>query len=97
MTQITHVVLVAWKSGHESADATVGPALRELGTTIPGIVGLVEGRSSSPEGKEDGYDYGFVITFEDAAARDAYLPHPRHQVVAGMIGEHAERVVVFDV
>ncbi|SDD67121.1 Dabb family protein [Auraticoccus monumenti] len=97
MTQITHVVLVAWKNGHETADARVGPALRELGRSVPGIVSLVEGRSSSPEGKEDGYDYGFVITFKDASARDAYLPHPHHQVVAGMIGDHAERVLVFDV
>lgn len=97
MTQITHVVLVTWKTGHETAPETVGPALRQLGETVPGVVSLVQGRSSSPEGKEDGLDYGFVITFADAAARDAYLPDPRHLVVAEAIGEHAERVVVFDV
>ena len=79
------------------AEERVRPALRELATTIPGISSLVEGHSSSPEGLEDGHDYGFVVTFDSAEARDAYLPDPRHQVVADEIGRYAQRVVVFDI
>jgi hypothetical protein len=97
MSQVTHVVLVTWKPGRgAAAEQVVRPAVAALGDAIPGIVSIVEGHSSSPEGLEDGHDYGFVITFDDAAARDAYLPHPRHRVVADAIGEGAERVVVFD-
>jgi len=98
MSRVTHVVLVTWKSGGASAaEETVRPALRALRDTIPGIVSLVEGHSSSPEGLEDGHDYGFVATFEDAAARDAYLTDARHRVVADVIGAGAQRIVVFDI
>ena len=79
------------------AEQRVRPALRDLADTIPGISGLVEGHSTSPEGLEDGHDYGFVLTFDSAEARDAYLPDPRHQVVAEEIGRYAQRVVVFDI
>ncbi|MVA75469.1 Dabb family protein [Auraticoccus sp. F435] len=98
MSQVTHVVLVTWKDGREgTVEEWVRPAVRRLAQTIPGIVDLVEGWSTSSEGLEDGLEYGFVMTFADAAARDAYLPDPRHRVVADMIGEHAQRVVVFDI
>jgi hypothetical protein len=98
MTSVTHVVLVSWQSGQSAvAEESVRPALRDLANTIPGISGLVEGHSTSPEGLEDGHDYGFVVTFDSAEARDAYLPHPRHRVVADEIGRYAQRVVVFDI
>lgn len=93
-----HVVLVSWKAGRAAAaEEVVRPAIRAFRGTIPGIESTVEGHSSSPEGLEDGLDYGFVITFDSPASRDAYLPDPRHVVVADAIREHAERVVVFDV
>lgn len=79
------------------AEERIRPAIRALADTIPGISRLVEGHSTSPEGLEDGHDYGFVVTFDSAEARDAYLPDPRHRVVADGIGRHAQRVVVFDI
>ena len=98
MTQITHIVLVSWKSGRApAAEESIRPAIRALTETIPGIANLVEGRSSSLEGLEDGHNYGFVITFDSAPARDCYLTDPRHRVVADAIGVHAQRVVVFDI
>lgn len=98
MSQVAHVVLVAWKGdGSSEAEESIRSAVRTLGDTIPGIVSLVEGHSSSPEGLEHGHDYGFVVTFDDASARDAYLIDPRHRVVADAIGESAERIVVFDI
>ena len=98
VTQVTHVVLVSWKPGQaEEAESSLRPAIRGFAGTIAGVAQVVEGHSSSPEGLEGGFDYGFVITFDDAAARDAYLPDPRHRVVADGIGGAAERVLVFDV
>jgi hypothetical protein len=98
VSRVTHVVLVAWKSGRAAtAEESIRPAIRDFERTIPGIVGIVEGHSSSPEGLEDGLDYGFVVTFESAEARDAYLVDPRHRVVGDAIGDNAERIVVFDV
>ena len=98
MSQVTHVVLVAWKNGRASAvEESIRPAIRTFGETVPGIVGIVEGHSSSPEGLEDGLEYGFVVTFESPQARDSYLIDPHHRVVADAIGDNAQRIVVFDI
>ena len=58
---------------------------------------VVEGHSTSPEGLEDGYHYGFVVTFATPQARDAYLNDQNHRPVAEAIGAAAERIVVFDI
>ncbi len=94
---IVHVVLTQWRS-----DAP-GEALAELReiigrfqAEIPGVVSVTEGSSVSTEGLEAGYEWALVVTFESAAARDGYLDHPTHLPVAAVIGEWAERLVVFD-
>ena len=94
----THVVLVSWRDGEaERAEQIVRPLVADFGRTIPDVLSVVEGRSSSPEGKEEGYDYALVVTFASPEARDAYLPHPAHLPVAEAIGAHADKVVVFDI
>ena len=44
--------------------------------------------------------HGFVVDFRDAAARDAYLPHPEHMKVGKALVEAAqggvEGILVFD-
>lgn len=91
-------MLVSWKSGRgPAAEESIRPAIRAFTETIPGIAKLVEGHSCSPEGLDDGRNYGFVITFDSAPARDSYLTDSRHRVVADAIGVHAQRIVVFDI
>lgn len=98
MSAVLHVVLLQWApDADDAAREAVRAGVRGLATAVPGIRSLEEGPSVSPEGLEQGNDYGFVVTFEDAAARDAYLPHPEHLVVADAIGRAAARVTVFDV
>jgi Stress responsive A/B Barrel Domain len=98
VTTISHVVLVSWKSEKQiGAEEAIRPAIRGFVRTIPGALAVVEGHSSSPEGLENGYDYGFVVTFATAQARDAYLDDPSHRPVAEVIGAAAERIVVFDI
>ena len=46
--------------------------LMELSENVPGIEDYVAGLNNSPEGLNKGYTHGFVMTFTDAAARDAY-------------------------
>jgi hypothetical protein len=94
---IVHMVLTQWR-----ADAP-GEALAEMRAIvhrfqdeIPGVVSVVEGASVSTEGLESGFEWALVVTFESAAARDGYLDHPTHLPVAALIGEWAERLVVFD-
>jgi len=97
MTVIVHIVLIELSAGiSEEERNLVRRTARSLASTIPGIERVEEGGSVSPEGLEHGFDYALVITFRDAQARDAYLPHPDHQILAGQISRHAKRVIVFD-
>lgn len=98
---ITHVVLLRVKQSVPQTEIKrVFDALAALKARIPGIVSYSAGRYSSHEGLNRGYTHGFVMTFATAAARDAYLPHPAHEQVKGMVLEILEGgldgVVAFD-
>jgi hypothetical protein len=98
MAPITHIVLVAWKVGQQAqAEATIRSSIRGFSGTIPGVQSVVEGHSSSPEGLDEGFDYGFVVSLVNARARDAYLDDPRHRPVAEVINAAASRIAVFDI
>ncbi len=55
--------------------------LQGLASEVEGITALRCGAYSSPEGLNQGFSHAMVMTFSDAAARDAYLPHPAHRRV----------------
>lgn len=85
---IRHTVLVRF---NPDADASkIFAALKALQHRIAGIISISAGADSSPEGLQRGNTHGFTVDFVDAAARDAYLPHPEHQKVGGMIIAAAE-------
>jgi len=98
LSRINHVVLFAWKpDATEAAKAACAEAVAGLATTIPGIVGYSAGAQCSPEEPGRGIDWGFVMTFESVAARDAYLPHPEHQrVIREFIAPIVAAAHVFD-
>jgi len=91
---ITHVVLVRWMS--PVVPAELSTLIDERLRSLPIVTSLVEGASVSPEGLEDGFDWGMVVGFDDAAARDAYLVDPDHAVVGAYLQARAERIAVFD-
>jgi hypothetical protein len=94
---VDHVVLLALREGVTEAElAHFGERLAALPERIDGIECVRHGPSSSPEGLERGYGYGFLVRFADAAARDRYLPHPEHAPVSALAQRLAERVLVFD-
>ena len=98
MSSVVHVVLVEWGADTpEEVKEAAREAARGVPSRIEGVLSVGEGPSTSPEGLEGGLDYGLVITFADAAARDAYLPHPVHRVLADLIGQYSARVVVYDI
>ncbi len=95
---VEHIVLLKLKPDVTEAQVAALPdALLEMVDEIPGIESITAGTNNSPEGKSHGYTYGFIVRFTDEAARDAYLPHPFHQKVAGeQIRPLVEDVLVFD-
>jgi hypothetical protein len=63
---------------------------------IPGLLAMEHGHYESAEGLNDGFTHGFIMTFDTAANRDAYLPHPEHERVRDIVVPRLARVVVFD-
>ena len=85
--QVRHVVVFKFKPDATPAQIKqVTDALRALKDTIPGIVSFEHGVNNSPEKKNLGFTHAFLITFESAAARDAYLPHPEHKKFGELLG-----------
>jgi hypothetical protein len=95
---IEHIVLLKLKPNTtEQQVQTLTNELLKMAAQIPGIEHISAGMNNSPEGKNHGYTYGFIVRFTDAAARDAYLPHPVHrQVATQYLRPIAEDVLVFD-
>lgn len=63
---------------------------------IPGLLEMEHGPYESAEGLNDGFTHGFIMSFDNGASRDAYLPHPEHERVKEIVVPRLERVVVFD-
>ena len=79
------VVLRIKKSTRPAQVAQAFAELAGLKARIPGLLSFAGGAYSSPEGLNQGFTHGFVMTFRDAKARDAYLPHPEHEKVKALI------------
>jgi hypothetical protein len=96
---IRHIVMFRY-----AADATeeqiqrIAGGFKELVATIEGITAFEYGTNNSPEGKNNGFNHVYLLTFADAAARDAYLPHPEHQNFGKMLRQMGilEEVFVVD-
>ena len=98
---VKHVVLFRVKPGTLPARVSeVFADLAALTKTIPGLLDCSSGANSSPEGLAKQFTHGFVMTFQDEASRDGYLPHPEHekakQKLLGLIDGGVDGVVVMD-
>ena len=83
---ITHMVLLELRRDVPQAEIDgIFADLAGLQRSIRGITSFAGGPYSSPEGLQRGYTHGFCMTFESAAARDAYLPHPAHEKVKARV------------
>lgn len=86
--QMRHIVVFKFKPSATPAQIdTVTKALGDLKDKIPGIVAFEHGENNSPENKNLGFTHVYMLTFEDAAARDNYLPHPEHKKFGALLGE----------
>ena len=83
---IHHLVLLKIRKNVQKPQVErVLAAIGELKKRIPGILSYAAGPYSSPEGLNRGFTHGFAMTFTDAKARDAYLPHPEHEQVKELV------------
>jgi hypothetical protein len=83
-----HIVLFRFTpAATEEQIRQVTDAFRALKDKIPGIVSFEHGPNTSHEGKNLGFNYVYVLTFEDASARYTYLPHPAHTGFGEFLGQ----------
>jgi stress responsive alpha/beta barrel protein len=85
---VRHIVIFKYKPGTTPEQIKqVTDAFRGLRTKIPGITAFEDGINNSPEGKNLEFTHVYMLTFEDVAARDAYLPHPEHKKFGDLLGK----------
>ena len=98
---INHIVILQFKLHYKES---------EIAAAVNKLLALKEetdmksftfGKNSSPEHLNRGFSHAFVMTFEHAERRDAYLDHPEHQRIAKevlmpMLENGVESVVVVD-
>lgn len=97
MPQIQHLVLFKIKPEVTAEKITqLFKLLAQLQHLIPGITYFAGGQYSSPEGLNQGYTHGFLMTFESVDARDTYLSHPEHERVKAELLLHIDSVLAFD-
>lgn len=80
---VRHVVSFQFKE--EVSEERRAQAIRDfldLQNRIPEIKQFEGGENISEEGHDKGFTHCYVLTFEDEAGRNAYLPHPAHLEVA---------------
>ena len=95
--RIKHIAFLRFQPSCTAAEiAEVWRLIEGLPKQIPGILDLTWGPNLSTEGLDQGFTHSFVMVFESAAARDAYLPHPLHQAVVQQLMPKLASVIVCD-
>ncbi len=96
MKKIHHMVLVKFAANKVQRAPELLVALEKLRKIMPDFLALCGGPYSSPEGLNQGYTHGYLMTFANAAARDQYLTHPEHDKLKAAFLPDLEGVIAFD-
>ena len=94
---LQHLVLLRFKPTTSPADVgRLERAFCALRNSIESIRQLEWGTNVSPEGLAKGYTHAFMLSFDGALQRDAYLPHPAHQAFVAQLTPAIDDVLVLD-
>ncbi len=95
--KLRHVVLFKWKDDTSPEQVlTNEKAFASLPRQINTIKAFEWGDDCSVEGLSDGFSHCFLLTFDDNAGIETYLPHPAHKEFGKVIRASKEKVLVFD-
>lgn len=96
-TRVRHVVVFKYKDTVPPEQVNeITKVFLDLPDKIPGIECMEWGTNISPENLNKGLTHCYLLTFKDAAARDAYLPHPEHKAFGKLLSGKLEDVFVID-
>ena len=89
---IRHCVFIRFKASVTKAEKDAMFAeIAALKPRLEGFLAVHIGRNVSPEaGMDKGHSEGFIVDFDTAASRDAYLADPEHQTTGAKLVAAAE-------
>jgi hypothetical protein len=94
---LRHVVMFKFSEKATPAKiAEIEQAFIALATQIKEIKAFEWGTNVSPEKHDQGYTHCFLLSFDSAADRDAYLVHPAHKAFGQSLGDALGGVHVLD-
>ena len=92
-----HIVLFKFKADAPAAEIEkVEKAFAALKAKIDLIQDYEWGTNVSPEGKADGFNHCFFVTFKNKADLEKYLPHPEHKKFGASLKGLIDKVMVVD-
>jgi hypothetical protein len=87
-SEVKHIVIFKYKEKATPAQIEeVTQSFKALKGKIPGIISFEYGVNNSPENLNKGFTHAYLLTFKDAASRDAYLPHAEHKKFGALLGK----------
>jgi hypothetical protein len=94
---LRHAVFFKFKptAAKEDVDQVVA-AFRALPEKIQEITAFQSGENISRFEGENRFTHCFLLSFNDEAGREAYLPHPDHKAFGRALGPHLAGVFVID-
>lgn len=99
---LKHIVLLKFKDNISEQEKTnLLDDLGKLKNKIAEIKSFSYGKNNSPENLNMGYDYGFIMEFNNQSDRDVYLYHPEHEAfkinrIFKLIDKDNNPPIVFD-
>ena len=97
LAMLRHVVLFGFKDETSLEQiAEVEAGFSALPGQVYSIKDFEWGIDVSVEQNAQGFSHCFVVTFEDEAGRDAYLPHPAHQKFVTLVRKVLKQSLVID-
>ncbi len=97
MSKVKHIVLLKFKDGTgEDLITKFFDDVLDLSETVPGIDDYVSGTNCSVGEPNQGMTHGYIMTFSDIGARDAYLVHPEHERFKTGAAPLVENILIFD-
>ncbi|HEX5933189.1 MAG TPA: Dabb family protein [Pseudorhizobium sp.] len=83
---ILHCVFFRFKGALQGSEKqAIYDSVVALKSLVPGMLDVTYGPNVSPESLNGGFRDGFIVTFENEEARDAYLAHPEHAEIGSRL------------
>jgi hypothetical protein len=95
--KLRHLVLFKYKeTASEAQIQKIEAAFAALPSKINTIRDFEMGKNISEEGLDQGFTHCYLVTFDDKAGLDVYLPHPDHQAFVELLKPSLDKVFVVD-